>query len=134
MTQIREALASNLSTIPNVQVSAYQLSNPTPPAIHVVPGMTEYHQTFGGSSEAEWWEFTVQAFVAIPNDIGSQRRLDEMLESTGSSSVKAAIESDPTLGGIVDDLIVTTRTGYQLYVNEGRGTVLGAAWTVRVLL
>jgi len=133
MAALREALATNLSSLPNVQVSAYLLANPTPPSIHVVPGMTEYHQTFGGNT-AEWWEFSVQAFVAAVQDIGAQRRLDEMLDDSGASSVKVAIESDTTLGGACDDLIVLRRTGYQIYTPDGRGAVLGAEWTVRVLI
>jgi|ERR1044071_7280091 hypothetical protein len=133
MQALREALAANLSSIKNVQVSAYMLVNPTPPAIHVIPGPTQYHLTMGKSSMDEWWEFTIQAFVAATNDIGSQKLLDSMLASDGDRSVKAAIESDTTLGGACDDLIVTQRTGYQIFVPDGRGTVLGAEWTVRVL-
>lgn len=131
MQDLREALALNLSQIENIQVSAYMLANPTPPAIHVIPAQTEYHQTMG-SGGAEWWQFTIQAFVAATSDIGSQQRLDRMLGSDGPDSVKAALESDPTLGGLCDDLIVTSRTGYQVFVPDGRGALLGAEWTVRV--
>jgi len=130
---LRAAIADNLSTIPDVQVSPYVLGAPTPPAIQIQPGMAEYHQTFGAPS-AEWWEFRVHAFVANTNDIASQRLLDRMLESEGSVSVKAALESDTTLNGLVDDLIVVSRTGYQTFVPEGRGPVLGAEWVVRVFI
>jgi len=131
MTAVREALAANLSVIPNVQVSAYMLANPSPPAIHLYPGPTEFHQAMGGG--AEFWSFTVQAFVALVSDIGSQQRLDRMLASDGPDSVRAALESDPTLGGECDDLIVTERTGYQIFSPQGRGEILGAEWSVRVL-
>lgn len=133
MAAIRAGLAANLSSIENVQISPYMLSNPTPPAIHIVPGSTEYHATMG-SGGSEWWEFTVQAFVATANDVGAQMRLDRMLDSEGAESVFAAIESDRTLGGECDDLIVTTRTGYQIFAPDGRGEVLGAEWTVRVFI
>jgi len=129
---LRIAIANNLSTIEGVQVSAYMLANPTPPAIQVMPGPTEYHQTFGSSGEAEWWEFMVQAFVAATTDFGSQMLLDEMLASEGDRSVKAAIESDRSLSSQCDDLIVTRRSGYQLYAPDGRAAILGAEWTVRV--
>lgn len=132
MTVLREGLAANLSSIPDIQVSAYMLANPTPPAIHVIPGETDYHATMGGGPD-EWWHFTVQAFVAVVNDIGGQQRLDGMLASQGDYSVKAAIESDHTLGGACDDLIVDRRSGYQVFVPDGRGAVLGAEWQVRVL-
>lgn len=133
MAVLREAIANNIKdSITNAQVSAYMLANPTPPAIHVLPGATEYHQAMGGG--AEWWEFTVQAFVAITTDIGAQKLLDKWLASDGSLSVKAAIESDDTLGGNCDGLIVTKRTGYTLFVPDGRTSVLGSEWTVRVLV
>lgn len=133
MEAIRVALASNLSSIEGVQVSPWMLANPTPPAIHVIPGPTEYHATMGVGG-AEWWEFTIQAFVASVSDIGSQKRLDRMLDSDGSESVFAALESDRTLGGECDDLIVTLRSGYQVFVPQGRSEVLGAEWTVRVFV
>lgn len=131
MAAVRQALADNLSTISGIQVSAYVLSNPTPPAIQVVPGPAEYHQTMGASS-ASWWDFTIQAYVAVATDIGSQARLDRLLADDGAESVRAALESDTTLGGLCDDLIVVSRTGYTLFAPEGRGSVLGAEWTVRV--
>lgn len=132
LTELREALAESLSVIPNIQVSAYVLANPTPPAIHVIPGEVEYHLTMGSGGD-EWWHFTVQAFVAATGDIAAQRRLDGMLASQGEYSVKAAIEADHTLGGACEDLIVDRRTGYQIFVPDGRGAVLGAEWMVRIL-
>lgn len=129
---MRVALAANLSTIAGVQVSPYLLANPTPPAIQIMPGATEYHAAFG-TGDDEWWEFTIQAFVAVTTDKGSQMLLDSFLSSTGANSIKVAAESDRTLGGLCDDLIVTRRTGYTLFVPDGRTSVLGAEWTVRVL-
>jgi hypothetical protein len=129
---VRAALANNLSTIPDVQVSPYMLGSPTPPSIHVQTGPAEYHQAMRDG--AEWWEFRVFAFVSNNNDIAAQRRIDRMFASDGVESVKAALESDDTLGGLCDDLWVTGRSGMQAYAPEGRAPVWGAEWTVRVFI
>jgi len=123
-------MADNLALLP-AQVSPYVLSNPTPPAIQMMPGgdAVEYHQAMRNGLEL--WTMTVQAIVANVGDIAGQKRLDEFLASTGSSSVKAAIESDKTLGGAVMDLIVRSCSGYREYARaDGGGSVLGAEWTV----
>jgi hypothetical protein len=66
------------------------------------------------------WTFTVQAFVALASDIGAQVKLDAFLAPSGSQSVKAAIEADGTLGGIVADTSVVSCTGYRVYARDGR--------------
>lgn len=129
LKQIREGIAAKLNTIPNIQASAYMLSNPTPPAAHVIPGEIDYDQTM--QRGMDMWTLTVQVFVALVTDKGGQLRLDAMLAPTGTSSVKAAIEADKTLGGVVDTLRVSRMTGYQIF-NLERGPVLGAEWTVLV--
>ena len=131
LTSIREGLAANLDTIPKLQASAYLLSNPTPPAAEVQPGAIDYDRAMGRGHDD--WLFTVRVFVGFTSDIGAQRRLDGMLASAGSASVKAAIESDPTLDGACEDLLVTRCTGYRLFGREGGAALLGAEWEVQVL-
>lgn len=131
LSVIREGLAANLAALKGVQVSAYMLANPTPPACHVVPGETNYDTAMGRG--ADQWILRIQAFVAHSGDIGSQKLLDRMLASSGAQSVKAAVESDKTLGGMVDDLRVRRTGGYQTYIREGAPNVLGAEWEVEII-
>src|SRR4051794_6804851 len=100
LTEIREALAANLDTLPELQVSPYLLSNPTPPSAEVQPGVTDYD--LAGSRGLDRWRFTVRVFVGMTTDIGAQKRLDRMLASSGTESVKQALESDSTLAGAAD--------------------------------
>lgn len=130
LAQVREGIALNLSTIADVQVSAYMLGNPTPPAIEVVPEQVTYDLAFQRGMDQ--WNVTVRAFVGLTTDVGAQKRLDLMLASSGANSVKAAVEASPTLGGAVDDLRVTRASGYRTYTFEGRPPVLGAEWAVEV--
>lgn len=129
--QIRAGLAANLASIADTQISAYMLASPTPPVIQVLPERVEYHGAMQNGLERN--RYTVQAFVGFTSDVGAQKKLDKMLEPTGATSVKAAVESDATLAGVVEHLTVTEATGYRVYALEGaRGPVLGCEWTVEI--
>lgn len=131
LRQIREGLAANLASIPNLQQSAYMLSNPTPPSAEVVPGEVVYDQAFVRGHDV--WMMKVRVMAGAVTDRGCQARLDRFLAPSGPDSVKAALESDPTLGGTVDDLHVQRSSGYQLMGRDGGGPVLSAEWDVEVL-
>lgn len=136
MKQIRAGIAANLDAIPNVQASAYMLANPLPPSVWVVPDETDYDEAMQRGLDCV--KITVQAFAGLVADQGAQALLDEMLDPAGATSVKAAIEADRTLGGVVDDLRVVRHTGYQVFQrpNLGSGTstgqLVGAEWSVDV--
>jgi hypothetical protein len=131
VAQIREGLAANLAGIAGVQVSAYMLANPTPPTIHVYPGQIEYDGAM--IRGVDRWTMIVQAFVGLVSDIGAQVKLDTFIAPSGAGSVKAGLEADRTLGGLVQSLRVTECSGERVYVREGAGPVLGAEWQVQIL-
>jgi hypothetical protein len=132
ITAIRRGIAANLTQLGTnlgMQVSAYTLANPTPPAIQVLPGEITYDLAMHRGLD----EITmlVQALVGYGSDIGSQTRLDELLDPTGVNSMKTAVESDSTLGGIVSDVNVKTATGYRVAAGQN-GPVLLCEWSVQV--
>ncbi len=131
MTEIREAMAEALAAIPDVQVSAWMLANPTPPTIFVFPDEIEYDSSFARGHDD--WTMTVMAMVGLVSDKGAQQRLDEMLAPSGPSSVKAALEQQPPLGGAVQDIRVETCSGYRVYAQAGAQPVVGAEWRVKIL-
>lgn len=63
--------------------------------------------------------------------VASEDRLDELIDGL----VHEALESDRTLGGVVDDLRVTKHSGYRSYGTPGsdKPPRLGAEWTVLCL-
>ncbi|MBX5461640.1 MAG: hypothetical protein IRZ28_11190 [Steroidobacteraceae bacterium] len=132
MADIRTGLAANLAPIPGLQESPWLLSNPTPPAAEIQPDEVDYDQALGRGLDR--WRFTVRVFAGFTSDVGAQKLLDLMLAPSGPRSVKAALESDCTLGGKVDDLRVTRCSGYRLYGRDGGPSVLGAEWQVEVLV
>ncbi len=137
LASIRAGLAANLTANldlganSSVQVSAYALANPTGPYVQVFgPDEITFHRAMA-NGHAEW-DIKIQAGVPLTTDRGSQELLDRMIESTGSASIRAAIEADKTLGGTVQDLIVRGVSGYGQYVT-GQGDVLGCEFLVTVL-
>lgn len=137
VAQMRAGLAANLSTISDVQVSAYILGQPTFPTIWVIPHETDYDETMGRGLDL--FKFTVQAMAGLIADQGSQMVLDQMLDPTDAMSVKTAIESDRTLGGTVETLRVVRQSGYQIYewpkirgMSYSHGQLIAAEWEVDV--
>jgi hypothetical protein len=130
ITAVREALAANLSTLLGTQVSAKMLANPTPPAAHVFPAETQFDRAFGRGQDFQI--LTVQVLVGTVMDEAAQDQLDAYLAGSGAQSVKAAVESDKTLGGACFDLRVVSATGYRRITQEGQPEVLVCEWSVEV--
>jgi hypothetical protein len=133
---LRGGLKDNLRAIPfGLQINMYAMANPTPPGIHLWPSaIPSYHRTFGAPLGISEYEFTVQAYVAFTTDIGAQELLDQFLGDEGELSVAVAIESDKTLGGNADDLMVQSSPGYD-FADSPTGTpLLLAEWIVTVIV
>lgn len=130
LEQIREGLKANLAAITGVQVSAYMLAQPTPPAICVFPGPIDYDQAMARGVDK--WMLTIRAFAGLTSDEGAQIVLDRFLAPSGATSVKQAAESDKTLDGVVASVRVVSCTGYGVYQFEGRPPLLGADWSVEI--
>ena len=131
VAEIREGLRANLATITGCQVSAYMLSQPTTPCLYVVPGAMDFDQAMQRGMDR--WTFRVVALAGLASDIGAQKKLDEFLARSGATSVKAAIEADRTLGGVVDHLRVIDYSDYRTYGQPGGQVHLGVEFTVDVI-
>lgn len=131
LTEIREGVATRLQTISGLQASARMLANPTLPVAYVVPGEINYHAAMGnGHSD---WNLLIELQVGAISEMGAQDKLDALISETGEQSVKAAIEAEPTLGGLVDDLIVQGVRDYGLFAKGDGTAVLGARVLVWVI-
>ena len=127
------------------QVSAYMLDSPTTPSVCVM-GVDEIDYDAGGfSARDDSWTLIVEAALGRVSDINAQKILNELLNSSGANSMKAAIESDLTLTKrLVNGLVVTDQTaaitelrvtryrGQQRFVLPNRVEVLLASWLVQV--
>lgn len=129
LTQIRQEIANNVTDITGLSMQPRVLSNPTPPCGDVRRGPFEYDQAMALGLHRE--TILVRVFMPGVTD-AAQDMLDEYTDPAGG--IKAAIESDGTLGGLVDDLRVTGCTGDTPYTFDGQGPLLGSEWTVEVWL
>lgn len=132
LEDIRAGIAALLNTrFPDAQCNGYLLSNPTPPAFEIELGEDgiSWDQAMGRGLDQ--YVFTVRGFVAQNTDIGAQKLLDKWAKSSGTDSVKAALESDRTLGGTVQTSRVIETTPFrQFSPRDGSVVYLGAEWSL----
>jgi hypothetical protein len=102
---IRQGLATNLGTIPGLRTAAEVPDLPNPPIAVVSLNSVSYDRAYAKGMTS--YLFTVTVIVGRAAEREAQRRLDSYI-STGSSSVKYAVESDKTLGGNAYDCRVVS--------------------------
>lgn len=125
---VREGLAANLqANLENIQISAYVLGNPTTPSLHIMPAQSELTVAMQRGHEER--DFLIQVMTGLATDKGAQQKLDEFMSE---DKITAAVLTDPTLGGVVDDCSVLGDSGYQIFSRDGQPPVLGCEWRVRV--
>lgn len=102
VSAIRNGLKARLDTIPDVTAYARPPKSINLPAVVVRPtsgGAISYDATMADGSHNLNFLVTVLVTDQI-EDLG-QEQLDDYLATTGSKSVRAAVETDDTLGGVV---------------------------------
>lgn len=116
ITQIRDGLAVRLATITGLHPYAVHPASVIVPAAIVRAVGEDYHQAMGGNGghSVVRCEVKIVVSVAAGWDLASVA-LDPYLSRTGTDSIRAAIEADKTLGGIVDTLTVQ---GWQDYDDD----------------
>lgn len=100
LSQIRTGLATNLRTISGLRVYEEIPDNPQPPSAVIVLNNIDYDQDFARSAK---YNFAVQVIVGRAAERSAQRYLDLYCDPTGASSVKAGVESNRTMSGVVLD-------------------------------
>jgi hypothetical protein len=137
LTALRTGLAANLNAIttpiPKLTITAYMETGLTPPFIWIRPGdpLVLYHQAMRNGVET--WHLLIQGYAGAVTDVAAQQTYDALLSGTGASSVKAAAESDLTLGGACSSLQVIEVRGYTEFTRPDGATLVGAEWDVEIL-
>ena len=127
ISELRIGLANNLATIAGLRTAATVPDNPNPPIAVILPQGVEYDNTFGRGMNT--YTFAVTVIVGRVSERSGQNSLDAYVSSTGSASIKLAIESDKTLNGKALDLRVTDSRNYG-ELTVGEVTYLSAEFTV----
>lgn len=145
MTDIRLALAGNLATLADAQISPWLLDNPTPGMLQVA-GVddVDYLRTMGDDVT---YVFAIEGVQSIAGgDKGSQKAFDKWIEPTGALSVRAALRADRRLtkrwqedgtvlsgqAALADDLVVQRFRGYRRRRLPNGTEVLLGEWIVQV--
>lgn len=130
VSAMREGIVNNLKTIQGLRVSATVPDSPNPPQAFVEPQAINYDTTFGRGMDE--FDFDITILVQRTTDVRTaQNLLDGYIQSSGSQSVKRAVELDRTLGGLVQDCRVTGLTSYG-QASYGETTYLAAIFAVKV--
>lgn len=128
ISDLRSGIATNLATISGLRVSAEMPDNPNPPIAIVSFDDAEYDLDFNrGMSQ---YNFTVTVIVGRAAERSGQRALDAYCASTGSSSIKLAVESNRTLSGVAYDTRVSQLSSYGS-ITVGDTTYLAAEFDVQ---
>jgi hypothetical protein len=117
VTDLRTGIATNLATITGLRTSPTLPDNPNPPIALVTPISVSFDDSFKRGMQT--YTFVISVIVGRVDERTAQNKLDAFVSSTGSSSVKLAVESDKTLGGNAFDCRVTEMRNYgQLTIGD----------------
>tara|TARA_B100000524_G_scaffold344143_1_gene241046 strand:- start:254 stop:664 length:411 start_codon:yes stop_codon:yes gene_type:complete len=132
LTELRSGIATNISNnITIVDVFAYVPDRAEPPlAVVGVLDTLEYDTTMARGSDK--YLIPVRLFVANVDGQDSQETLDQFIKTSGSNSMKSAIESDLTLGGVASSVRVTEVRDYGAF-ELNNTNLLGVEFVVEVI-
>jgi hypothetical protein len=105
-SQVREGLKANLEAIKGMRV--YDLIPSVPVAPAAVVGQLDFTFDLNNARGLDQANLDVVVLVQRFTERTGQNELDKYLAGSGDYSIKAAIESDRTLGGACDTLRVTS--------------------------
>ena len=126
VSQIREGLATRLGNISGLRTAATVPDDPNPPQAIVMPQEIQYDTAMARGLDT--FTYTILVIVGRVDERSAQNLLDGYCPSTGSTSIKTALEDDKSLGGVAKDLRVTSMRNYSS-VTVGPNTYLGAEFT-----
>lgn len=129
LTDIRTALASSLGAIRGLRVEASVPDNPKPPTAIVIPQGITFDMAMRRSLDE--YEFSILLITGRMSERQAQNTLDAFCAPTGTSSIKAVINADATLGGVVQSARVTNMRNYGS-LTVGDADYLSAEFAVTV--
>lgn len=129
ITDLKAGIATRLATISGLRTTTDQPDTITPPIAIVNLSSVSYDVT--SLRGLDTYNFVISVIVGRVGERSAQRLLDSYVSSTGSASVKLAVELDRTLGGKCDSLRVSEMRNYGQIV-IGEVTYLAAEFNVVV--
>ena len=106
ISKVREALGNNIEKISGIRIYDTIPDVIVPPC--AVVGQLDFTFDIDNARGLDQASVDVYVIVQRISERAGQDKLDELLSGTGSKSIKTALESDRTLGGLVNTLRVLT--------------------------
>lgn len=128
LSTVRTALVDTFATT-GLRAHKTEREDINPPALMLELGAINYVDAFGGEARVTFNAIILLSGADVARSIEA---LDDYLTTTGDYSLVAAVEADPTLGGLVESASVTGVTDIGRLEVAGTGYV-GARVTVDVL-
>jgi hypothetical protein len=129
ITNLKAGLATRLATISGLRTTTDQPDTVTPPI--AIVNLSSVNYDTSNARGLDTYNFVISVIVGRVGERSAQRLLDSYVSSTGSASVKLAVELDRTLGGKCDTLRVSEMRNYGQIV-IGEVTYLAAEFNVAV--
>lgn len=128
LSTIRAGLATRLATISGLRVEQFVPETANPPCAFIGAPTVTFDDDFNGSCTVR---FPVLVLVSAADMKRGQDALDDYIDTTGSKSVRAALDADPDLAGAAQSVRLTGVDTPQLYT-FGEQSYVGASFTVEV--
>lgn len=106
--EVEAAVVATLSTIGGLQGFDYLPDSFPVPCAIVAVGDVDYHSAFGNGVVEH--DVAILVIVGRSSESAGDSQLDDFRSYSGTTSLRAAIEADGTLGGVVATSIVTKST------------------------
>jgi hypothetical protein len=129
ISQIAEGLRVRLATVSGLRTSVSQPEQINPPQAYPQLEGVNYHRAFAGGDVVTDWSLIV--IVGRYTDSRAYAALDAYLSYGGASSIRAAVEADPTLGGVVSTLLLSSSASI-VPETQGDAEFMLARWTCQV--
>lgn len=130
IVEIEQGLMNALKNISGLRCYRYQPDAILdPPIAYPSLNTIEYHKAMHGGMRT--YAYTVTVIMGRVNDDVSQGNLDMMASYDGPTSVRAALEADRTLGGLVDTLIVSSSANVSM-LSQGDNNFITVDFTLTV--
>lgn len=104
VSQVANGLKNRLATIDGLRTYSYQPEQTNPPIAYPVLNSITYHRAFAGGNVEMYW--SIYVIVGRYTDSRAFNDIDDYLAFSGDKSIRATLESDLTLGGVCQTLIV----------------------------
>jgi hypothetical protein len=121
-----------LDTVPGLRAERCWPDAINPPVAFPMPLSEDYLVTMSDATNVKMRIVVLAGALGPGGYVRAQQLLDNWLDERSVNSIKKALEADPTLGGVVDDVIVQGWDNYHGRWEHGNVLYWGASFLIEV--